>query len=44
MVTLLTGEALQMVDVVPGTHHHLKRRNYLVARCTETRVAEQSAK
>lgn len=42
MIALLTGEALEMVHVVPGSHHHLEGRYHLVARGAEARVAEQS--
>lgn len=42
MIALLTGEALEMVHVVPGPHHHLEGRYHLVARGAEARVAKQS--
>ena len=29
VTTLLAGEALQVVDVGPGSHHHLKGRDHL---------------
>jgi hypothetical protein len=41
VVALLTGEALQVVDVVPGPHDHLERRNHLVTRSAVARIAEQ---
>lgn len=42
MVALLTGEALQMVDVVPGPHDHLEGRYHLVAGRAEASVAKES--
>jgi len=32
MGALLTGEAVEMIDVRPGPHHHLERR-YLFVTC-----------
>ena len=42
VAALLTSEALQMVDVGPGSHHHLKCRDYFLARSTVARGAKQS--
>jgi len=44
VVALLTGEALEMVDVALGFHHHLKRRNHLGTRRAVTSRSEQSTK
>ena len=41
MSTLLTGEALQMVDVSPGPHHHLEGRDDFVAGRAVAGGAEQ---
>lgn len=41
VVALLAGEALQVVDVGPRPHHHLKGRNHLLARRAVTRRPEQ---
>lgn len=42
MVALLAREALQMVDVAAGTHHHLKRRNDLAAGGAIANVPKES--
>ena len=44
MVALLAGEALEVVDVGPGPHHHLEGRDHLVARRAVARRAEQSGR
>ena len=31
VVTLLTGETLEMVNVIPGAHHHLEGRDQFAA-------------
>lgn len=41
MVTLLTGEALEVIDVVARAHHHLEGWNHFIARSAVARVAEQ---
>lgn len=41
MIALLTGEALQMVDIAARAHHHLERWDHLVTRSAVSRVAEQ---
>ena len=40
VVALLAGEALQVVHVVPGAHHHLEGWNHFGAGGTVARVAE----
>jgi len=40
MITLLTGEAVEMVDVALGPHDHLKGGNGLGARGTEPSSAK----
>ena len=42
MVALLAGEALEVVDVSLGAHHHLEGGDHLVARRAVPRRAEQS--
>ena len=42
VATLLTSEALQMVDVGPGSHHHLKGRDDLLAGSAVARGAKES--
>ena len=42
VAALLTSEALQMVDVGPGSHHHLKCRDYFLAGSAVARGAEQA--
>ena len=44
MIADLTGEALEVVDVVLGPHHHLKGGDHLVARSAESSRAKQPAK
>ena len=41
VATLLTSEALQMVDVGPGSHHHLKGRDDLLAGSAVARGAKE---
>ena len=43
MAALLAGEALEVVDVVPGPHDHLEGRDHLGARRAVAGVAEQPA-
>lgn len=43
VITLLTREALQVVDVRPRPHHHLECRDGFVTGRAVTRVPEQSA-
>jgi beta-glucanase (GH16 family) len=43
VVALLAGEALQVVHVVPGPHHHLEGRNHFRARSAVSSVAKQPA-
>ena len=43
VVALLTREALQVVDVISGPHHHFERWNHLRTCRTVTCCAEQSA-
>ena len=42
VATLLAGEALQVVDVGPGSHHHLEGGDHLVTRRAVARGPEQS--
>ena len=42
MAALLAGEALQMIDVGPGSHHHLKGRDDLLAGSAVARGAKES--
>ena len=42
VATLLTSEALQMVDVGPGSHHHLKGRDDLLAGSAVARGTKES--
>ena len=42
VAALLTSEALQMVDVGPGSHHHLKGRDDLLAGSAVARGAKES--
>ena len=42
VAALLTSEALQMVDVGPGSHHHLKGRDDLLAGSAVARGAKQA--
>ncbi len=44
VVALLAREALQVVDVGPGPHHHLEGRDHLVAGRAVAGRAEQPAK
>ena len=44
MVALLAGEALQVVDVGPGAHHHLEGGDHLVARRAVASSAKQPEK
>jgi hypothetical protein len=44
VVTLLTGEAFQVVHVVPGPHHHLESWDNLRACSAVPSVAKQPAK
>lgn len=44
MIALLTREAFQMVDIVPGSHHHFKCWNDFVARSAHASIPEQSAR
>lgn len=41
VITLLTSEALKMINITSSPHHHLEGRNNFVAGRTEARVAEQ---
>lgn len=41
MIALLTSEALQMIHIVPGPHHHLEGWYHFVASGAEARVAKQ---
>ena len=41
VAALLTGEALEVVDVVLGSHDHLERRDHLRTRRTVAGRAEQ---
>ena len=41
MAALLAREALEMIDVILGSHHHLKRRNHLGTRRAVACNAEQ---
>lgn len=41
LVTELTGKAVQVVDIVLGTHDHLKGRNELTAGSTVSRYTKQ---
>ena len=41
MSALLTGEALEVVDVSPGPHHHLEGWDHLVAGSAVARGAKQ---
>ena len=41
MATLLAGEALQVVDVGPGSHHHLEGGDHFVAGGAVAGGAEQ---
>ena len=41
VAALLTSEALQMVDVGPGSHHHLKGRDDLLAGSAVARGAKE---
>ena len=43
MAALLAGEALQVVDVGPGPHHHLEGGDHLVTGCAVAGRAKQSA-
>ena len=43
VATLLAGEALQVVDIGPGPHHHLKGRDDLLAGGTVARGPKQPA-
>jgi len=43
VVTLLTSEALQVIDIGPCTHHHLEGWDHLAAGGAVARVAKQSA-
>ena len=42
VAALLTSEALQVVDVGPGSHHHLKCRDYFLAGSAVARGAKQA--
>ena len=42
VAALLTSEALQMVDVGPGSHHHLECGDYFLAGSAVARGAEQA--
>ncbi len=44
VVALLAGEALQVVDVCPGAHHHLEGGDHLVARRAVASGAKQPGK
>ncbi len=44
VVALLAGEALQVVDVCPGAHHHLEGGDHLVARRAVASSAKQPEK
>lgn len=37
LVAQLAGKAVQVVDILPGSHHHLKGRDHLTASCTVPR-------
>jgi len=41
LVAALTGETLEMVDIVARSHDHLECRNQFWTRCTVTGRAEQ---
>lgn len=41
LMASLTGEALQVIDVFPGAHHHLKGGNCLAAYGAEAFCSEQ---
>jgi len=43
VVALLTGEALQVVDIGAGAHHHLEGRDHFAAGGAVARIAKQSA-
>lgn len=43
MVALLTGEALEVVDVVPSSHDHLEGGDHLGAGSAVPSVTEQPA-
>lgn len=42
VITLLTGETLQVINVGPRAHHHLERRDHLATRRAVACTAEQS--
>lgn len=41
MIALLTCKTLQMINIRSRPHHHLERRNHLIARCTHPRAPKQ---
>lgn len=41
MIALLARKALQVVHIIACAHHHLERRNHLVARRAQSGAAEQ---
>lgn len=41
VIALLTSEALQMIHITPGTHHHLKRWNDFTTRRAVSRISKQ---
>lgn len=41
MSALLTGEAVEMIDIRPGPHDHLERRYLFVTCCAASRVAKE---
>lgn len=42
MIALLTSETLQMVNIIPSPHHHLKSRYHFRTSRAITSVTEQS--
>lgn len=43
VIALLTCEALQVIDIATGPHHHFKGRYHLVAGSTESSATKQPA-
>lgn len=41
MSALLTGEAVEVIDVRPGPHDHLERRYLFIAGRAASRIAEE---
>jgi hypothetical protein len=42
MIALLTSETLQMIDIIPGPHHHFKSRNDFVAGSAKSGIPKKS--